>query len=83
MKAEHDNRNRHGRTQAQREEIVYPHDVDRSIAGVEDCLEARESLISVKITSSSISLSVDFAKISALGLTEVCTPETLFILFIH
>ena len=32
VKAEHDNRNRHGRTQAQREEIVYSHDVEHNIS---------------------------------------------------
>ena len=43
-RAENDNWNRRGRTQVQREGVVYSHDVDHNIAGTKDCLQAWESL---------------------------------------
>ena len=44
MKAQQDDWNKHGQTQLQKGEVVYSHDVDRNIAGAENCLQMWESL---------------------------------------
>ena len=37
-KTDNDNQNRHGKTQVQKEEVVYSHDIDHNIARTEDYL---------------------------------------------